>query len=40
VRAGTLDDTSWVKPTASIWMASKQPWLRMQDDLDHVQLQS
>lgn len=40
VRAGTLDDTSWIKPTASIWMKSKQAWVRMQDDLDHVELQS
>src|SRR5205085_12002866 len=24
---GTLDDTSWLRPTAHIWTRSKQPWL-------------
>ena len=27
VRAGTLDDTSWLRPTAHIWTRSKQPWI-------------
>ena len=27
VRAGTLDDTSWLKPTRHIWTRSKQPWV-------------
>ena len=27
VRAGTLDDTSWLKPTAHFWTRSKQPWV-------------
>jgi hypothetical protein len=27
VRGGTLDDTSWLRPTAHIWTRSKQPWL-------------
>ena len=26
VKAGTLDDASWVKPAVQIWGASKQPW--------------
>jgi len=26
VRAGTLDDTSWLQPTRHIWTRSKQPW--------------
>lgn len=26
VRAGTLDDTSWVKPVAQMWTESAQPW--------------
>jgi hypothetical protein len=26
VRAGTLDDTSWLRPTRHIWTRSKQPW--------------
>jgi len=27
VRAGTLDDTSWVKPTVHFWTRSKQHWV-------------
>jgi hypothetical protein len=31
VRAGTLDDTSWLRPTAHIWTRSKQPWVILPD---------
>ena len=27
VRAGTLDDTSWVEPVGDIWTRSAQPWV-------------
>ena len=27
VRGGTLDDTSWVRPTTHYWTRSAQPWL-------------
>ena len=27
VRAGTLDDTSWQRPTRHIWTRSKQQWV-------------
>jgi hypothetical protein len=27
VRAGTLDDTSWLRPTVHFWTRSKQPWV-------------
>jgi hypothetical protein len=27
VRAGTLDDTRWLRPTRHIWTRSKQPWI-------------
>ena len=27
LKAGTLDDTSWVKPVARIWCESAQPWV-------------
>jgi hypothetical protein len=27
VRAGTLDDTSWLRPTRHIWTRSEQPWV-------------
>jgi hypothetical protein len=26
VKAGTLDDASWLKPTAFLWQKSAQPW--------------
>ncbi len=26
VKAGTLDDTSWLEPAAEIWTRSAQPW--------------
>ena len=29
VRAGTLDDTSWLRPTRHIWTRSKQPWIKL-----------
>lgn len=31
VRAGTLDDTSWLRPTAHFWTRSKQPWVTLPD---------
>ena len=27
VRGGTLDDTSWLRPTRHIWTRRKQPWV-------------
>jgi hypothetical protein len=27
LRAGTLDDTSWVEPVGDIWLRSAQPWV-------------
>jgi hypothetical protein len=29
VRAGTLDDTSWLNPTVHFWTRSKQPWIAL-----------
>jgi hypothetical protein len=29
VRAGTLDNTSWLRPTMHFWTRSKQPWLTL-----------
>jgi hypothetical protein len=31
VRTGTLDETSWVRPTAHFWIRSKQPWVTIPD---------
>ncbi len=27
LKAGTLDDPSWLRPNAHIWCAEKQPWV-------------
>ena len=27
IRAGTLDETSWLAPTMHAWVSCKQPWL-------------
>jgi hypothetical protein len=32
VRAGTLDDTSWLMPVAHVWTRSVQPWMRFSDE--------
>jgi hypothetical protein len=29
VRGGTLDDPSWLRPTAHFWTRSKQPWVTL-----------
>jgi len=29
VRAGTLDDTSWLRPMPHFWTRSKQPWVAL-----------
>ncbi len=34
VKAGTLDDTSTLKPDKHIWTASKQPWVTIPEDVD------
>ena len=31
IKVGTLDDASWVKPTAHIWCAEKQPWVVIEE---------
>jgi hypothetical protein len=31
IKAGTLDDPSWVKPAAHIWCAEKQPWVVIEE---------
>ena len=34
IRAGSLDDPSWFRPTADVWTASAQPWDVMSGDLE------
>ena len=31
IKAGTLDDTSWLKPNAHYWTKRKQPWVAVPD---------
>lgn len=33
IKAGTLDDTSWLAPEAHIWRRSAQPWVRPEPEL-------
>ncbi|MEO8296278.1 MAG: GFA family protein [Burkholderiales bacterium] len=33
VKAGTLDDASWLKPALHVWCASKQPWVELPEHL-------
>ena len=32
-KAGTLDDTSWLKPDTQFWCDSAQGWLTLDDDI-------
>jgi hypothetical protein len=32
IKAGTLDDTSWLKPTMEIFCNSAQPWVELSGD--------
>lgn len=34
LKAGTLDDTSWLVPDLHIWTASKQPWVIVPDGVE------
>jgi hypothetical protein len=36
VKAGTLDDASWVQPAVQIWGASKQPWSQLPASLPEM----
>lgn len=31
VKAGSLDDTSWLRPVGHIWTRSRQPWVEIGD---------
>jgi hypothetical protein len=33
LRAGTVDNTSWLAPVAHIWTRSAQPWVKFSDDM-------
>jgi hypothetical protein len=31
LKAGTLDDRSWLAPSVHVWTARKQPWVRIEE---------
>lgn len=37
IKAGTLDDTSWLDPTMHLWCESAQPWVRIPDTAKQFQ---
>jgi hypothetical protein len=39
VRAGTLDDTSWLRPSAHIWTRSAQPWVQIPEGVPRYETQ-
>ena len=39
VRAGTLDDTSWLRPTAHFWTRSKQLWVALPEGAQSFETQ-
>ena len=34
IKAGSLDDTSWLRPQAQLWTRRAQPWLNFDTDLE------
>lgn len=36
LKAGTLDDVSWLQPQVAIWCDSAQPWVRMPEGMATV----
>ena len=39
IRAGTLDDTSWIRPVAHIWTRSAQPWFAFPEGVPRFEKQ-
>jgi hypothetical protein len=39
IRGGTLDDTSWLRPTMHLWTPSKQPWVVLPEGSDTYETQ-
>lgn len=36
IKAGTLDDPSWLKPQVALWCDSEQPWLRSSEAIPRL----
>ena len=39
VRAGTLDDTSWLRPTAHLFTRNAQPWIILPEGVNRYETQ-
>ena len=39
LRAGTLDDTRWLKPVAHLWTRSAQPWFSIPEGVTRFETQ-
>ena len=39
IKPGTLDDTSWLRPSSFIWMRSAQGWVSIPDDVKALEQQ-
>ncbi len=37
LRAGSLDDATWLQPQAHIFTSRKQPWVKISDELPHFE---
>jgi len=37
IRAGTLDDKTWLRPTAEVWCETAQPWTQQHLDMQRFQ---
>ena len=33
IKAGTLDDTTWLRPVGHLWTKSRQPWVAIPNDI-------
>jgi hypothetical protein len=40
LKPGTLDDTSWLRPSYFIWMKSAQGWVPVPDDIEAFERQT
>lgn len=39
IKAGTLDDVSWLVPNGHYWTRSKQPWVQIPDGIECFEMQ-
>jgi hypothetical protein len=35
LKVGTLDDTSWIKPTINVYCETAQPWVTIDENMDN-----